>query len=257
MPPPPRLPGPNELPIFLEGDESLTALAEEGTDAAQDLVKQLSAVRRSQMACWGVRENGSDKAPVVACASSGPVGDSAVGEEGVAEREHKNCMDWWQSVLGRWHEKTRLVDPSLQKKFRVVNQGPWAQIMAVLADRDRANRRSFMTESEVRADQPWRNMLGIRVNWSYKPGNGGILYLYTWCGYEVCTPVKLHGLFGPNLTVNFFSVALCRRVCRTRKDLRQFESKNPPTGTSQVRVWVEVGSMGTKYAHREYRTPGV
>lgn len=141
---PSRLPGPNELPLFLEGDDSLTALAEEGTDATQHLAKQLSAVRRSQMACWGVQEDGS---------SVSPVRDSPVGEEGVAEREHEICMNWWQSVLERWHEKTHLVDPSLQKKFRVVNQGPWAQIMAVLADRDRANRKTFMTESEVRLGQ--------------------------------------------------------------------------------------------------------
>lgn len=116
-------------------------LAEEGTDAAQDLATQLSAVRRSHMACWGIQEDGSIS----------PVSDnSAVSEARVAEREHESCMDWWKSVLGRWHEKTQLVDPTLQKKFKVVNQGPWAQIMAVLADRDRANQKSFMTESEVR-----------------------------------------------------------------------------------------------------------
>lgn len=74
-------------------------------------------------------------------------------KEAVAAREHGSCMGWWSGVLGRWHERTQLVDPSLQKKFRVVNQGPWAQVTASLADRERANRRAFMTEAEVRADK--------------------------------------------------------------------------------------------------------
>lgn len=151
-------PGPNELPLFLEGDESLTDLAKEGAGAAQALATQLSALRRSQMACWGVTtttndtvgtngENARNTGPGTAMEQGEGGGE---GAEAVAAREHGSCMEWWEGVLGRWHERTQLVDPSLQKKFRVVNQGPWAQVTASLADRGRANRRAFMAESEVR-----------------------------------------------------------------------------------------------------------
>ncbi|CBJ28736.1 conserved unknown protein [Ectocarpus siliculosus] len=171
-----KLPGPNELPLFLEGDEQLTALAEESAGAAQGLATQLSAVRRSHMSCWGIaniksgdsgsgsgdagkaamvtndddeqkvgNDNGKDKGEGPTTISEG----NAEGEEAVAATEHGSCMGWWSDVLGRWHERTQLVDPGLQKKFKVVNQGPWAQITASLADRERANRRSFMTESET------------------------------------------------------------------------------------------------------------
>lgn len=160
----------------MKGDEDLTALAEEGAGAAQSLATQLSAVRRSQMACWGIAaknnssgdnnsvgENGAAAGGAVTdeeeeedmeVENNGTRGEQKAGEDGdteaVAASEHGSCMGWWEGVLGRWHEKTQLVDPSLQKKFRVVNQGPWAQVTASLADRERANRRAFMTESEVR-----------------------------------------------------------------------------------------------------------
>ncbi|CAM9142328.1 unnamed protein product [Ectocarpus sp. 12 AP-2014] len=171
-----KLPGPNELPLFLEGDEELTALAEESAGAAQGLATQLSAVRRSHMSCWGIansksgdsgsgsgdagtaamvtddddehkvgNDNGKDKGEGPTTISEG----KPEGEEAVAAKEHGSCMGWWSGVLGRWHERTQLVDPGLQKKFKVVNQGPWAQITASLADRERVNRRSFMTESET------------------------------------------------------------------------------------------------------------
>lgn len=172
FPPPP---GPDELPLFLDGDEELTALAEEGSGAAQSLATQLSAVRRSHMACWGITANNSgdnnssigesDAATGAVVTGDGDEekvqnkgtrGEEQAEEDGdteaVAAREHGSCMGWWGGVLGRWHERTQLVDPSLQKKFRVVNQGPWAQVTASLADRERANRRAFMTESEVRAE---------------------------------------------------------------------------------------------------------
>lgn len=145
--PPPALPssGPDELPLFLEGDEELTTLAKESAGAAQGLATQLSTVRRSHMACWGIDASSSGESAAVAATDD--------DEEGaVAAREHGSCMGWWSGVLGRWHERTQLVDPSLQKKFRVVNQGPWAQVTASLADRERTNRRAFMTESEVGAD---------------------------------------------------------------------------------------------------------
>lgn len=172
-----RTSGPNELPLFLEGDEELTALAEESAGAAQGLATQLSAVRGSHMSCWGIANSksgdsgsGSGDAGTAAMVTDdddeqkvgngngkikgeGPTTISegnAEGEEAVAAKEHGSCMGWWSGVLGRWHERTQLVDPGLQKKFKVVNQGPWAQITASLADRERANRRSFMTESEVR-----------------------------------------------------------------------------------------------------------
>lgn len=161
--------GPNELPLFLEGDEELTALAEEGAGAAQGLAKQLSATRRSHMACWGVvddsechgvgsRNTAGDGSvtdnPSTTKASNG--GGAVKGkrerdDELLAETDHKNCMGWWEKVLGRWHQRTQLVDPSLQRKFKVVNQGPWAQVTASLADRERANRKMFMAASEVRA----------------------------------------------------------------------------------------------------------
>lgn len=166
------LTGPNELSLFLEGDEELTALARESACTAEGLANQLSAVRRSQMSCWGVGddkhvgENGSNSngnstingdsesdAAAVAMVTDddeeGRKGGNESGGEVAAARDHRSCMGWWEGVLGRWHERTQLVDPSLQKKFRVVNQGPWAQITASLADRERANRRAFMTESEV------------------------------------------------------------------------------------------------------------
>lgn len=157
----------------MNGDDELTALADEGSDAAKSLATQLSAVRRSQMACWGITaknscddggtgEGGAALGAVVTddAEEKGLNNEVGRGEEGaekgedaeaVAAKEHGSCMGWWEGVLGRWHEKTQLVDPSLQKKFKVVNQGPWAQVTASLADRDRANRRAFMTESEVRA----------------------------------------------------------------------------------------------------------
>ncbi|CAN0288078.1 unnamed protein product, partial [Ectocarpus fasciculatus] len=172
-----KLPGPNELPLFLEGDEELKALAEESAGAAQGLATQLSAVRRSHMSCWGIansesgdsgsgggdagtaamvtddddeqqkvgNDNGKDKGEGTTSISEG----GAEVEEAAAATEHGSCMGWWSGVLGRWHERTQLVDPSLQKKFKVVNQGPWAQITASLADKERAKRRSFMTESET------------------------------------------------------------------------------------------------------------
>lgn len=157
--------GPDELPLFLEDDEELTALAEESAGAAQGLATQLSAVRRSHMACWGIdASKGGDSSSrgefSAIAATDGDDEEAKLGEgktadvrgkEAVAAREHGNCMGWWGEVLGRWHERTQLVDPSLQKKFRVVNQGPWAQVTTSLADRDRANRRAFMTESEVGA----------------------------------------------------------------------------------------------------------
>lgn len=169
-----RTSGPNELPLFLEGDEELTALAKESAGAAQGLATQLSAVRRSHMSCWGIANSksgasasGSADAATIAMVTDDDdeqkVGNDngkyngegtatatiSEGEEVVAATEHGSCMGWWSGVLGRWHERTQLVDPSLQKKFKVVNQGPWAQITASLADRERANRRSFMTEAEV------------------------------------------------------------------------------------------------------------
>lgn len=129
------------------------------------------------MACWGITantsgdngsigESGAATGAVVTddyeeeeeeeVKNNGTKGKENVDGDGdaetVAAREHGSCMGWWEGVLGRWHEKTQLVDPSLQKKFRVVNQGPWAQVTASLADRERANRRAFMTESEVRAE---------------------------------------------------------------------------------------------------------
>lgn len=163
------LPGPNELPLFLEGDEELTALAQESAGTAQGLATQLSAVRRSQMSCWGIAddkraevngssrngcvgtngESESDGAAVAMVTDDHEEGREGSNGEAAAARDHRSCMGWWEGVLGRWHERTQLVDPSLQKKFRVVNQGPWAQITASLADRERANRRAFMTESEV------------------------------------------------------------------------------------------------------------
>eukprot|EP00903_Cladosiphon_okamuranus_P010306 g9754.t1 len=160
-----KLPGPDELPLFLEGDEELTALAGESARAAQGLAMQLSAVRRSHMACWGidVSNYGDTSSCGESSATAATDGDNegakpgegrteGVGDkEAVAAREHDSCMGWWSEVLGRWHERTQLVDPSLQKKFRVVNQGPWAQVTASLADRKRANRRAFMTESETEA----------------------------------------------------------------------------------------------------------
>lgn len=173
-------PGPDELPLYLNGDEELTALAEEGSGAAQSLATQLSAVRRSHMACWSiaaannssggnssdaesgaaaggaVTDNAEEERVEMEVGNNGTRGKQKVGEDGdteaVAASEHGSCMGWWEGVLGRWHEKTQLVDPSLQKKFRVVNQGPWAQVTASLADRERANRRAFMTESEVRVE---------------------------------------------------------------------------------------------------------
>ncbi|CAM9635717.1 unnamed protein product [Pylaiella littoralis] len=167
-----KLPGPDELQLYLNGDDELTALAEEGSGAAKSLATQLSAVRRSQMACWGItaKSSNDDGGTGEGDAALGAVvTDDAEEEEGlnnevgrggegaekgedaeaVAAKEHGSCMGWWEGVLGRWHEKTQLVDPSLQKKFKVVNQGPWAQVTASLADRDRANRRAFMTESET------------------------------------------------------------------------------------------------------------
>ena len=84
--------------------------------------------------------------------------DEGGGDEATAAKEHEKCMAWWSSVTGRWHERTQLVDPSLQKNFKVVNQGPWAQVTASLADRERSNRRAFMVESEVRGG-------GVVVAW--------------------------------------------------------------------------------------------
>ncbi|CAM9124007.1 unnamed protein product [Hapterophycus canaliculatus] len=166
-----KLPGPNELPLFLEGDEELTALARESAGTAEGLATQLSGVRRSQMSCWGMGDdkhvvengiasddksaNGESESDAAATSvitqnvEEGREGSGESGGEAVAARDHRSCMGWWAGVLGRWHERTQLVDPSLQKKFRVVNQGPWAQITASLADRERANRRAFMTESET------------------------------------------------------------------------------------------------------------
>ncbi|CAM9236547.1 unnamed protein product [Scytosiphon promiscuus] len=168
-----KLPGPNELPLFLEGDEELAALAEESAGTAEGLTTQLSAVRRLQMSCWGIagnnpgEEHGSDhngnmgtigesESDVATVAmvtdDDGEEAKEASGDssgEVAAARDHRSCMGWWEGVLGRWHERTQLVDPSLQKKFRVVNQGPWAQITASLADRERAQRRAFMTEAET------------------------------------------------------------------------------------------------------------
>lgn len=119
------------------------------------------------MACWGVvddrsrnnvdggdvSENTDNSGTKVAEASNGRFLFAGKGEndkESTAEADHKLCMNWWEKVLGRWHQRTQLVDPALQRKFKVVNQGPWAQVTASLADRGRANRRSFMAESEVR-----------------------------------------------------------------------------------------------------------
>ncbi|CAM9647668.1 unnamed protein product [Laminaria digitata] len=170
-----KVPGPNELPLYLEGDASLTALAKEGADAAQGLATQLSAVRRSHMSCWGITNNnnndgGGGDGDAAAATASRMVpdddghdddddddedengeggGGGGRGGEATAVREHEKCMTWWSSVFGRWHERTQLVDPSLQKKFKVVNQGPWAQVTASLADRERSNRRAFMAESET------------------------------------------------------------------------------------------------------------
>lgn len=110
------------------------------------------------MACWGVKANDGAGPAVVSEDDDGDEPgttivddrlDEGPGAGDVAATEHGSCMGWWEGVLGRWHEKTQLVDPGLQKKFRVVNQGPWAQVKASLADRDRANRRAFMTEAEV------------------------------------------------------------------------------------------------------------
>lgn len=120
------------------------------------------------MACWGIEDPGkggdasSGGGPSAMAATAGDDEEAKLGTggaedggdgEAVAAREHASCMGWWSGVLGRWHERTQLVDPSLQKKFRVVNQGPWAQVTASLADKERANRRAFMTESEVGADK--------------------------------------------------------------------------------------------------------
>eukprot|EP00752_Nemacystus_decipiens_P010108 g9009.t1 len=159
-----KLPGPDEFPLFLEGDEELAALAKESAGAAEALATQLSAVRRSHMACWGIDNpskggdtNGSGESATSAVTDDDDEGgelerggaDDGRDKEALAAREHGTCMVWWSAVLGRWHERTQLVDPSLQKKFRVVNQGPWAQVTASLADRERANRRAFMTEAET------------------------------------------------------------------------------------------------------------
>lgn len=89
----------------------------------------------------------------VAVTSNAALKGDVAEAEALAARDHRSCMGWWKGVLGRCHEKIQLVDPGLQKKFRVVNQGPWAQITASLADEERMNRRSFMTESEVRTPQ--------------------------------------------------------------------------------------------------------
>lgn len=146
----------------MEGDEELTALAEEGAGAAQGLAEQLSATRRSHMACWGVvddsenemnvGDDSTDNRTKVEASNGGVLltGKGANEEDATAETDHKLCMTWWEKVLGRWHQRTQLVDPSLQRKFKVVNQGPWTQVNASLADRERANRRAFMAESEVR-----------------------------------------------------------------------------------------------------------
>lgn len=118
------------------------------------------------MACWGIKPSkggnasNSGESAAVAITDDDDEGANQGGrgaeegedKEAVAAREHSSCMGWWSEVLGWWHEKTQLVDPSLQKKFRVVNQGPWAQVTASLADKERANRRAFMTETEVCED---------------------------------------------------------------------------------------------------------
>lgn len=150
--------GPNELPLYLEGDEALGALAAEGADLVGGLTRELSATRESHMAAWGI--DGDEKQEGGADGSG--VGETGVGPEGVevedederrAARDHGRCMLWWEKVVGRWHERTQLVDPSLQRKFKVVNQGPWVQVMASLADEERAKRKAFMPVAEVRASQ--------------------------------------------------------------------------------------------------------
>lgn len=119
------------------------------------------------MTCWGITPT---EATAALSSNSGQKNDGPNSKEGqreeeeeekVAATEHGVCMKWWEGMLGRWHEKTQLVDPGLQKKFRVVNQGPWAQVRASLADRERANRRAFMTESEVRKMQAFFNKYGV------------------------------------------------------------------------------------------------
>lgn len=160
-------PGPDELPLFLNDDETLSTLAAEGANAAKSLANQLSAARQSQMACWGINGDGetenhascstrnkdgaSDSVDIMGAAEGKSMDNNNDPDEEVAARDHVRCMAWWKMVLGRWHERTQLVDPKLQRTFKVVNQGPWAHVMAVLADRERANRKAFMIETEVRA----------------------------------------------------------------------------------------------------------
>lgn len=143
----------------------LTKIADEGAVAAQELAVQLSLILRAHMGCWGVDhgdtdddETSRDSGNTSSNLGAGSDTASAVtkDEKAVSKREHTQCMSWWEKVLGRWHDRTQLVDPSLQRKFKVVNQGPWAQVTASLGDRERANRRAFMTESEVRKFLPVR-----------------------------------------------------------------------------------------------------
>ncbi|CAM9641660.1 unnamed protein product, partial [Discosporangium mesarthrocarpum] len=150
-----RLPGKDMLPLYLEGNPELGVLAEKAHQAAEGLTNDLSTARRVHMSCWGItpcqkKERGGENRE----AQKGGREEEEEGEEGGEDddaslKDYRGCMAWWEGVVNRWHQRTQSVDTSLQRKFKVVNQGVWVQVQASLADRGRVSRKAFMTKAET------------------------------------------------------------------------------------------------------------
>jgi protein AATF/BFR2 len=122
-----RLPIPSEMDAFCNGDAELRPILESLAGAAEEVAQDLDSSCRSQMLAVGL-------------------------ELGSGEDEYyETCKEWWLKTADHWHARVQRLNPALQKKFKVVNQGVSAQVSASLADPQRAKKKMCMPVEDARA----------------------------------------------------------------------------------------------------------
>ncbi|CAM9644399.1 unnamed protein product, partial [Chrysoparadoxa australica] len=154
-----KLPGPEALPMFESADKDTTDGLRSARQVVYGLAKSLSGLRKAHMKevpamaspAAGV-ETGTVRSGKVCCVNKQRSESDAGRTESItdvwedAKGDYAACKAWWVPTIDKWHRKTQLVTPKMQKKFTVVNQGLWAMAEASMADRDRAHRKMYMTK---------------------------------------------------------------------------------------------------------------
>ncbi|KAG5184258.1 apoptosis-antagonizing transcription factor [Tribonema minus] len=144
-----RAPPPRALPAYRAAEPALAPLAAAAAARADALAAGLSALRKGHMRQAGIAVGGGDGQEEAGGGVPEGGGGDTIWEDALAD--YRRCRAWWERCVERWQRRTAALSPALQRKFKAVNQGVWAQVEASMADKERARRKLFALRADTDA----------------------------------------------------------------------------------------------------------